>query len=147
MVKDNIKNAHLYYGLGERFQKALEYLAEYDGRANAVQDIVVDDGIIAKVRPYMTKPVDGRFFEGHKVYADVHFVVSGSECISYAPLNELTVDSEDVAVDNTYLTGTGVNIPLQPGDFMITFPEDGHMSGVCCGGSALCAKIIVKVQL
>lgn len=30
MVTDNIKNADLYYGMGERIKKALEFLKETD---------------------------------------------------------------------------------------------------------------------
>lgn len=147
MIKDNIKNAHLYYGLGERFEAALKFLEAYDGKADAKADIPVCEGVMVKCRPYMTKPVSECAFEAHKRDADIHFVVSGTECIGYAPTDTLTVNRTDEAKDMIWLDGDGVNVPLAPGDFMITFPDDAHMPCVVNGDPVLCGKLIAKVTL
>ena len=44
MVFDNIKNAQLYYGLGERFRTALEWMATADVSGLSNRDQVVIDG-------------------------------------------------------------------------------------------------------
>jgi YhcH/YjgK/YiaL family protein len=147
MIKDNIKNAHLYYGLGENFKKALQFLEAYDGAANEKADIPVCEGVMVKCRPYLTKPVSECSYEAHKRDADIHFVVSGNECIGYAPVGTLSVNRTDEAKDMIWLDGTGTDIPMEPGDFMITFPEDAHMPCVQNGEPVLCGKLIAKVRL
>ena len=147
MVKDNIKNAELYYGLGDGIRTALEFFKGYTGAADQKEDITLDDTVMVKCRPYMTKPAGECTFEAHERCADVHFVVSGTECMGYAPVDTLSVTKTDEARDMIWLEGKGVPIPMQPGDFMITFPEDAHMPCIQNEAAALCCKMIAKVLL
>lgn len=147
MIKDNIKNAKFYYALGEGFEAALRFLEEYSGKADERADIPVCDGVMVKCRPYMTKPEAECSFEAHRKYADIHFVVSGSEMIGYAPTGTLTEVREDEAKDMIWLEGRGVNVPLDAGDFMITMPDDAHMPCIENGAPVFCAKLIAKVKL
>ena len=148
MIIDNIKNAANYYGLGAGFEAALKFLANYSDTATEKADLPVCDGVMVKCRPYMTKDTADCTFEAHEEYADIHFVVSGCECIGYAPIDTLTVTAKDAAKDMIYLDGEGTNIPLRAGDFMITLPQDAHMPCVKYGDeSVLCAKLIAKVKL
>lgn len=68
---------------------------------------------MVKCRPYMTKPTGECTFEAHKRYADVHFVVSGTECMGYAPVDTLTATKTDEARDMIWLEGKDVPIPMQ----------------------------------
>ena len=147
MIKDNIKNAHLYYGLGKRFETALRFLENYNGSADEKGNFDVGDGIMVKCRPYTTKPLSECSFEAHRIQADIHFVVSGTECIGYAPTDSLTEVSFDEEKDMVHLEGSGVNVPLEAGDFMITFPQDAHMPCLQNGEAVFCGKLIVKVDL
>ena len=147
MIIDNIRNAGLYYGLGERFETALRFLEEYDGKADEKADIPVSDGVMVKCRPYLTKPESECAFEAHEKFADIHFVVSGTECIGYAPVDTLSVTGKNEDKDMIYLEGKGTMIPLRAGDFMITLPEDAHMPCVENGGPVFCGKLIAKVRM
>ncbi len=147
MIKDNIKNAALYYGLGERFETALRFLEQYGGKADERADMPVSDGVMVKCRPYVTKPQSECSFEAHRKFADIHFVVSGSEKIGYAPAGTLRIVSEDESKDMIRLEGSGVNVPLEKGDFMITFPDDAHMPCVENGSPVFCGKLVAKVEL
>lgn len=147
MIKDNIKNASLYYGLGENFRLALEYLSSYNGKADAKEDIKVSDGVKIKVRPYNTKEQSECSFEAHKLEADIHYVVGGCEKIGYAPISSLKVNYEQPEKDMIYLEGEGVNVPLYQGDFMITFPDDAHMPCIKVDESVMCNKLIAKIKL
>ena len=147
MIVDNIKNAHLYFGLGKGIEKALKFLINYDGKADEKADIHVGDDVMVKCRPYMTKPTSECEFEAHEKYADIHFVVSGCECIGYAPVDTLTIKDKNLDADMVYLQGTGVNVPLNAGDFMITLPHDAHMPCVMQDKPTFCAKLIAKVRL
>lgn len=147
MIIDNIKNASKYFGLGKGFEAALTYLASYDGKADEKADIPVCEGVMVKCRPYMTKPVEECVFEAHAKYADIHFVVSGCECIGYAPTDSLRVVRMDEAKDMIYLEGQGTDIPLNAGDFMITLPDDAHMPCIKQSESVFCAKLVAKILL
>ena len=147
MIIDNIKNAHLYFGLGKGFAEALTFLKNYSDTATVTADLPVSEKVMVKCRPYMTKAESECAFEAHKRFADIHFVVSGCEMIGYAPVGTLKVTREDVEKDMIYLEGSGVNIPLNAGDFMITFPDDAHMPCVKQNESVLCAKLVAKIEL
>ena len=147
MIIDNIKNASKYFGLGKGFEEALTFLANYDGRADEKADIPVCEGVMVKCRPYMTKPAQECAFEAHEKYADIHFVVSGCECIGYAPTGSLTETRRDESKDMIWLEGEGVNLPLNAGDFMITLPDDAHMPCIQQNESVFCAKLVAKILL
>lgn len=148
MIIDNIKNASQYFGLGAGFEAALTFLANYSGKADEKADIPVCEGVMVKCRPYMTKDEADCSFEAHEQYADIHFVVSGCECIGYAPIDALTITDKNAEKDMVYLEGKGLNVPLNAGDFMITLPQDAHMPCVKQGDeSVFCAKLIAKVKL
>ena len=147
MIIDNIKNASKYFGLGKGFEDALTFLANYDGKADEKADIPVCEGVMVKCRPYMTKPAQECAFEAHEKYADIHFVVSGCECIGYAPTGSLTETRRDESKDMIWLEGEGVNLPLNAGDFMITLPDDAHMPCIQQNESVFCAKLVAKILL
>ncbi len=147
MIIDNIKNASKYFGLGKGYEEALTFLMNYDGKADEKADIEVSDLVMVKCRPYMTKPEADCAFEAHEKYADIHFVVSGCECIGYAPTDSLTVTRKEEAKDMIYLDGKGVMMPLGPGDFMITLPDDAHMPCVMQDEPVFCAKLVAKIKL
>ncbi|MBQ4573808.1 MAG: YhcH/YjgK/YiaL family protein [Clostridia bacterium] len=147
MIIDNIKNAAKYFGLGKGYEEALTFLMNYDGKADEKADIEVSDLVMVKCRPYMTKPEADCSFEAHEQYADIHFVVSGCECIGYAPTDSMTIVRRDEAKDMIYLAGKGVMMPLGPGDFMITLPDDAHMPCVMQDEPVFCAKLVAKIKL
>ena len=147
MIIDNIKNASKYFGLGKGFEEALTFLANYDGKADEKADLPVCEGVMVKCRPYMTKPAQECAFEAHEKYADIHFVVSGCECIGYAPTSSLTETRRDESKDMIWLEGAGVNLPLNAGDFMITLPDDAHMPCIQQNESVFCAKLVAKILL
>ncbi len=148
MIIDNIKNASQYFGLGAGFEAALTFLANYTDTATEKADIPVCDGVMVKCRPYMTKNASECTFEAHEQYADIHFVVSGCECIGYAPIDTLVVTDKNAEKDMICLEGQGINVPLHAGDFMITLPQDAHMPCVKLGDeSVLCAKLVAKIKL
>jgi YhcH/YjgK/YiaL family protein len=151
MIIDHIRNRHLYASLGSGIAAALEYCADALEKYNttgefAEGDVEIGGGVIMKSHPVTTREANGTF-EAHEKYADIHFVVSGCECIGYAPTDALTVVRRDEDKDMIYLEGRGINVPLGPGDFMITLPDDAHMPCVKQDESVFCAKLIAKVLL
>ena len=145
MIVDNIKNASKYYGLGDDFKRALEYMAA--NMDTISESIVLDDRVKINYSSYTTKEQDECFFESHIKYADIHLALKGGEQIGYAITDSLTVTEVNEDNDCLFLKGNGVNIPLEVGTFMIMLPQDAHMVGICKETPAECVKLIAKIKL
>ena len=148
MIVDHIRNRHLYYGLGARYQQALEYLAAYKPGAQERRDDVLDgENLFVRIRPMQTKPIEECSLEAHRFYADIHYVAKGSERIGYADILKLTCESYNEEKDAGVLTGECDLITLEEGYFMITGKNDAHMPCVMKNSPAFLEKLIVKVKL
>ena len=71
MVIDHIRNRHLYYGLGEDYKTALDFLAQYSDATPKEDDIVVNEDILVRVRPCNTKLIENCPFESHRDYVEL----------------------------------------------------------------------------
>lgn len=132
MVIDNIKNADIYYSLGDKIEKALRYLKENDFASISDGKYEIEgNNIFAMVSRYETKSINAGVWEAHKNYIDVQYVADGSERLGYAPVNSLTVSAEYSGMkDIMFLKGGGNFISAGKGTFLIFYPGDGHMPGL-----------------
>ncbi len=149
MILDTLKNTSNYFPLGHRFAAALTFLHSVDfSDLAAGRTPIIGDDVFALRIDGPTKPESACVWEAHLRYADIHCQVSGGEAIGYAPVQTLQVTQPcEETGDDILLTGRGRLISLQPGEFMILFPSDGHMPGVSDGTHATSQKIVVKVLL
>ena len=146
MIFDTIGHASRYYGLGEKYKKALMYLENYADDASEPFTVVLDEDIRIIGMSYMTKPQQECVFEAHERYVDIHFVVSGDEAVGCADRKSMTVTKADKERDVWFLEGEGKSVTLRKGDFMITYPWDAHMPGIMTDKSRLCRKLVVKIK-
>lgn len=149
MVCDNIANASLYEGLGARIAAGLAFLARDHGEFG--ERTVEIDGreVYAMFQPTATERETGRFYEAHRSYIDIQYLVSGEELIRVADVGTLeettAYDSErDVAF---YGLAPGTDLRLRPGDFAILYPHDAHLPKLAAGSPAPVQKIVVKVRV
>lgn len=148
MIVDHIRNRKLYYGLGERYKKALEYFAEYvPGKTESYDDYLEGEKVFIRIRPLMTKPMEACFLESHRNYADIHYVAMGTEKIGYADVKNLKEVSYDVSADAAVLEGSCDILTLPVGYFMITFADDAHMPCIMCEKPEHIEKLIAKIKL
>ncbi|MFH1570933.1 MAG: YhcH/YjgK/YiaL family protein [Gemmatimonadota bacterium] len=148
MIVDHLQNAHHYYGLGPRFERALRWLADTDLGATAPERHPLDgDDVFALVQEYQSKAGDEGFWEAHRKYADVQYVVSGVEDIGYAPAAAMEAGPYDEGRDFLKLEGEGTFLEMPAGYFMILFPQDAHMPGMALRSPAPVKKAVVKVRL
>src|SRR5574338_1247150 len=92
MIIYKLSNSHLYFGPGERINKAFAYLKETDFSKIELGKYEIDgDNIFALVNEYKTKDESEGKLEAHKKYVDVQFVAKGKELMGYAPLEIQTV--------------------------------------------------------
>ena len=151
MILDQIDNALMYGGLGERIAVGLALLSE-ESVLNAPLGRYEVQGkdIFFVADEYETKPASEGRFEIHRKYLDIQCVVSGTESIGYTPLEGLTeVQAYDGDKDIAFYANTTVHstLILRPGLFAIFWPNEPHMP--CRTAEAPCRvrKIVVKIRM
>lgn len=160
MIIDQLKNVQAGFyvnllssrggnpGLAQRLQAAFDYLQRTD-LENAEPGKVEIDGnrVFALIQEYNTKPRAQGFWEAHRQYLDVQYVVKGLEHMGYANLEQLTAGAYEAAKDFVPLEGAGSFILLPAGMFTIFMPEDGHMPGIAVNEPQPVKKVVVKVAV
>lgn len=128
MIYDHLKNAHLYYSLGKRFEKGLRYLQENDIAAMATGKHPIDgDDLFLLVKRYDSFPLAECKLENHHLYADIQQVVSGKEWFCYAPLTNLQQVEAHDDKDVYYFKGACEPLTLTGDLFALVLPDDAHM--------------------
>ena len=150
MIIDKFKNIDLYSELSERISKAINFLQETDFSNFEPGRIEIDnDNIFALLSEYQTKnPGDCRL-EAHRKYIDIQYIVSGSELIGYAPLNNQTViEKYSEEKDVIFFEGKTSLMRLDAGMFAVFFPDDLHKPCIQTTEiSETVQKIVVKIAV
>lgn len=149
MILDQLKNAKLYFSIGERIAKALQYLETTDfSNIEAGKYDIDGDLIYAVVSVYNTKPLSSAKWEAHKRYIDVQYVFSGKEKMGVTSSDKV-IPIEEYNIDNDYAIykGDGNYIYVEEGSFAVFFPSDIHMPGLSVNIPKEVKKVVVKVQV
>ena len=148
MIFDTIDNHARYDGLGYNLAAALTFLRENDLAALPLGRVEVDgDNLYALVQEYVTRPVEQSRWEAHRSYIDVQYMFRGRERMGFANLSAMQLGEFVPEKDFQPLTGVGNFVDVFMGAFVIFFPEDGHMPGLCSGTPEPVRKIVLKVKL
>lgn len=145
-----------------RFQPGFRYIRRLlapgspEGRrlralaADAVEEIRLEEGSVAYDQVYVTRPRRECFFESHRAYIDIQFILEGEEVMDVAPIGGLAVDApyrEEKDVIKYLDPGPCSRLRLGAGQAAIFFPEDGHMPGQHAEAPGLVRKTVVKVPV
>lgn len=150
MIYGTIANRNRYRFLEDNIQKCFEYIKE-----NHLEDFengsysIEDDIIFFNVVEYMTKTDKSEgFWEAHRRYIDLHYILSGSEKINLNFISKLK--QGDFAEEDDFLPLEGeaaASVILTSGDFLICYPEDAHMTALSTTQSAPIKKAIFKIRI
>lgn len=149
MIFDSIENAELYYGLGEKFKKAFEFLKNSD-LANLPQELIEIDGdnVFALPQRYLTKNETDARWESHRKFIDIQYVVFGSENMGFVLEDYLDeVEPYDDEKDVEFFSGDGDYVQVNEGEFVIFFPDDAHKPGLKVGSNEEVYKIVIKIKV
>jgi len=144
----------------QAFQVALAYLAtlldptstpakrlrSLQGGAFEKVPLAGEDFALEQV--YDSKPASDCFFESHRDYIDVQFILEGEEVIRVAHRENLTIEMPyDASMDliKYHDTTDYSEITLHAGDIAIFYPDDAHMPCVQVGTPTKVVKSVVKV--
>ncbi len=145
MIYDRLEN-YSRYPLNEKFLKAFEFLENYNEEEPGRYEIC--DGVYATVRSAVkTVPLEERTIEAHTCYADVQYIIEGSEWIGISLSNDYEVlKPYSVENDVTYYKGNQIELfPMKSGYFMVIFPHEKHAPSV--GDGEELKKINMKVRI
>ncbi len=146
----------------EKFKKAFEYLEEVSKEAtkenrrllslhvNVFEKVNLDEENFALEQVYYSKEREECFFESHRQYIDVQFILEGEEIIEVANTNALTETfSYDKNMDLIKYNDTlnASSILLSKGDVAIFYPQDAHMPCLKVSQNQKVLKTVVKVKV
>lgn len=107
------------------------------------------DNVYVIVTDGPTRDREKAFFEIHKNYADIHYVVSGKEEIGVVPFASVKSQEKeyDPAKDIAFYTADGKYYTATPAVFFIFFAQkDAHKPGLRMEGADSDKKIVIKVR-
>lgn len=129
--------------------RALDYFRRHD-MAHMEKGSYPIDGqeLFVNVVGYETKPLTDTIWEAHRHYLDVHVLISGEERIDLNRISRLRAAPFCEEKDYLPLTGeANCTVVLQPGDFLICYPEDGHRTAIAADEPCAIKKAIFKVRV
>jgi len=151
MILDELNSALLYSQFSERITKALALLSDDNVRSAPVGKHEVDGAdLFFSVDEYQTKPFEDGRPEIHQEYLDIQYIVSGTECIGFCPLEGLELDQPyDAQKDIAFYKYAPemTKLVLNPGMFAIFWPSEPHMPQRAAGLPQTVRKIVVKVRM
>lgn len=146
MIVDKISNAVHYLPLVKNLDNALHFLQANPLLAAGRHEF---EGGFVLVTEGTSLPIAEKEFEAHRNYADVMFVLGGSETVSYCPTEVLdTVKEYDAKADCSMHTGMGKDIivTVPEGYFYIVMPGEGHKPCVHVNEPVFYQKYIIKCK-
>lgn len=135
----------------DRWNAAFGFLKENDLSTLEPKRYDIDgDNLYVTVSEYLTKNEEGTFYEAHRKYIDIQYVVEGKEQIGIAPLSSKgkVIESYDPERDIEFFNVSRTeNFEASPDRFFVFFPEDAHRPGLKAGENSTVKKIVVKLKV
>lgn len=148
MVISTLSNSARVEGLHPLFKRLFDFVRSYDFYYAPLGRIEVDGELLYIMNTESGAVAQGKqVLEIHREYIDVHILLDGCERIGWKPITELVQEVKAYSSDGDcalYGDVPGMWIDLQPGQFVIMYPEDAHAP---CVGEGRIRKLVAKVKL
>lgn len=149
MVVTDLDHIIEQVALTPALEKAFAFLGQI--RRPGLKDgrIEIDgDRVYALIQTYETLTIDAVRVEAHRRYVDLHYIISGFECIACAPselVRSPTVydESSDVWFGVAPLDVTTL-VRLSAKHVAVFYPTDAHAPKLAAGQPARVNKVVVK---
>ena len=147
MIIDTIENLSNYASLNPSFADVVAFL-----NANDLQTMepgkypIKDKDLFLNLQVAKQRTKETAFLETHIEMIDIQIPVSAAETFGYTPLCDLPAFEYNAEKDITKYGDTQPQtfVTVQPGQFAIFFPQDGHMP--CITDAPEIKKAIFKVK-
>ncbi len=127
MIYDKIDNFYKYAGGYPAFADVLNFLQGTNLEDKPLGKIDINkSGTFAIISEYYTKKIEDTFIEYHKKYIDIQIVISGNENIGFCFFEENKNLMFDEDKDFGKLNSESIYLDLNPNNFAVFFPYEGH---------------------
>lgn len=149
MIFGNSSQKKICSLLEEKVQRCLEYakthnLVEYKPGSYPIEG----EDIFVNIVEYETKTPEERFWEAHKKYIDIHYLLRGQEQINLNFIEKM--EQKEFVEKDDFLPLEGqsaASVILNETDFLVCYPEDGHMTAIKVDKPMTIKKAIFKAAL
>lgn len=147
MILAKNSDALTYRGICPNLDLALEHITpEFLSSLGEERVPIRGEEVYCTRFTYETIPDEEAFFEAHRLYLDIHLMLSGQERVEIASPSGLT--QFDHQGDFYAYRGEGEHsLILSPGSFLVVFPDDAHKIKMRVDGPATVSKAVFKVKL
>lgn len=149
MIYDTLKHLEAYRGIHPGVLRGLELLRDTDfsGMEDGRHEVDGDD-LFFLLQSYESKPVNDKP-EAHRKYIDIQYLISGTELVGIAPLEEMEREVEARPDGDIWFYNGPMDQVLLTGErFMVLWPGDAHAPCIAVDGTPVpCRKCVVKVKV
>ncbi len=152
MIIDSVKNAEIYTRINPNLKVALDFIKTHDisSMEPGRYPLAEGDVLVIIKKGYSTKNEEQCKWENHRDFLDIQYLLYGREKIGYCPVSRMQAKTPyDPESDKTLYNSTdeGFYTRLFPGDFVILFPDDVHMTLISDGEATINNKAVIKVKI
>lgn len=147
MIIDKLENLKNYTALNPLFGKVVEFIEKEDLQSFPLGKHVIDgDDLFANFNECSAKAREEAKLETHDVMIDIQIPLNDAEEMGYTPRADLMPAPYDAENDISFYEGAARQyFTVEPGMFVIFFPEDAHAPAICRHDGL--RKIIFKVKV
>lgn len=149
MVFGNIRDLKDFGYLEENVRKCFDYAREHDLLSYEKGSHPIDgDELFVNIVEYETTTPENRFWEAHRQYLDLHFMLRGPEQIDVNFIDNM--EQKEFVEKDDFLPLEGdpnSHVVLNAGDFLLCYPADAHRTAVQVGVPATIKKAIFKIRI
>ena len=148
MIIDTLDNLGKYIALNPLFADVVEFLKTHDLQTMEAGSYPIKDKDVAlKLSLTKQRTKETAFLETHIDMVDIQVPITCAETFGYSPLCDLPAFEYDAANDITKYGDTKPQtyVTVNPGQFVIFFPQDGHAP--CIIEEPEIKKAIFKVKV
>lgn len=139
----------------KNFQFAFNYLKTIDEdffkikEDEVIKEMITDDIFVLK-QAYKTKDREDCFFESHKKYIDIQYIVKGSEVMDVSNLEELEI-IEEYDENRDFIKYSSKNsfssLLIKEKELAIFYPSDAHQPCIKNIENELVYKAVIKLPI
>ena len=148
MIISNLQNSSRVESLHPLFKKLFDYVKTHDLLHTECGRIELDgDNLFINNSNPTCVTADKQVLEVHRDYIDIHILLEGQETVGWKALEDLTQETKAYEKEGDcalYADRPTTYVTLQPGQFLIVYPEDPHAPII---GEGKIRKLIGKVKV
>ncbi len=148
MIHDSLEKAHIYESIHPRFKKAFEFLRKIKNQPfNEGKILIENENIYAIISLNKGLNPEESKIEAHRKYIDNQMPLSKTEKMGWRSLEYLSQIAIEYNEEKDILffeEKASHFISVEPGEFVIFFPQDGHQPCVTEGDIK---KVVVKILI